>query len=134
LSFLEESKPFLDEKQMRLIEDLCPPALLYAIFLAIQLGLDASLGMWVTFVIKLLVGVASVFVLDIFCGIGLTPVSWFLVATPFIVTALGTAIAMGTNFDEYIMTTVFTREDMKNKGAESPWDAPEDSNAVGQEM
>lgn len=115
---------------MRIIEDLCPPALLYAIFLAIQLGLDASLGLWVTFVIKLLVGVASVFVLDIFCGIGLTPVSWFLVAAPFVITALGTSIAMGTGFDQYIMTTVFTREGMENKGAESPWDAPEASNSV----
>jgi hypothetical protein len=119
---------------MRIIDDLCPPALLYAIFLVIQLGLDASLGMWVTFVIKLLVGVASVFVLDIFCGVGLTPVSWFLVATPFIVTALGTAIAIGTDFDNYIITTVFTHEGMKNKGAESTWDPPEDSNAVGTEL
>lgn len=119
---------------MRIVDDLCPPALLYAIFLAIQLGLDASLGLWVTFVIKLLVGIASVFVLDIFCGVGLTPVSWFLVATPFIVTALGSAIALGTNFDQYIITTVFSREGMKNKGAESPWDPPQDSNAVGTEL
>ena len=119
---------------MRVVEDLCPPALLYAIFLVIQLGLDASLGMWVTFVIKLLVGVASVFVLDIFCGIGLTPVSWFLVATPFIVTALGTAIAIGTDFDQYIITTVFAKEGMKNKGAETIWDPPQDSNAVGTEL
>ncbi len=119
---------------MRIVEDLCPPALLYAIFLVIQLGLDASLGMWVTFVIKLLVGVAAIFVLDVFCGVGLTPVSWFLVVTPFIITALGTAIAMGTDFDQYIITTVFTREGMKNPGAETPWDAPEDSNAVGREL
>ena len=39
---------------MRFIEDLCPPALLYAIFLAIQLGFDASLGMWATFIINLI--------------------------------------------------------------------------------
>ena len=118
---------------MRLVDDLCPPALLYAIFLAVQLGLDESLGMWVTFVIKLLVGVAVVFVLDIFCGVGLTPVSWFLVAAPFLITALGTAIAIGTDFDQHIITAVFSRESMKNKGAETIWDAPEDSNAVGRE-
>jgi len=134
LSFREESKPFLDEKQMRIINDLCPPALLYAIFLVIQLGLDASLGMWVTLVIKVIVGVAVIFVLDIFCGVGLTPVSWFLVAAPFFITALGTAIAIGTDFDQYIITTVFTKEGMKNKGAETIWDAPEDSNAVGTEL
>jgi hypothetical protein len=64
---------------MRFIEDLCPPALLYAIFLAIQLGFDAALGMWVTFGIKLVLGLAAVVVLDMFCGIGLGVVSWFLV-------------------------------------------------------
>ncbi len=119
---------------MRIINDLCPPALLYAIFLVIQLGLDASLGMWVTLAIKVIVGVAVIFVLDIFCDVGLSPVSWFLVAAPFFITALGTAIAMGSNFDQYIITTVFTKEGMKNKGAETIWDAPEDSNAVGTEL
>jgi hypothetical protein len=119
---------------MRIVDDLCPPALLYAIFLVIQLGLDASLGMWVTFVIKLLVGVSVVFVLDIFCDVGLSPVSWFLVAAPFFITALGTAIAIGTDFDQYIITTVFTKEGMKNKGAETIWDPPQDSNAVGTEL
>jgi hypothetical protein len=91
---------------MRFIEDLCPPALLYAIFLAIQLGFDASLGMWATFVIKLLLGLAVVVVLDMFCGIGLGVVSWFLVAAPFIITSLATAIAMGTEFDTKVLGQV----------------------------
>jgi len=51
-----------------------------------------------------------------------------------VLTALGTAIAMGTNFDQYIITTVFSKEGYKNKGAESPWDAPEDSNAVATDL
>ena len=91
---------------MRFIEDLCPPALLYAIFLAVQLGLDASLGMWATFTIKLILGIATVLVLDIFCGIGLGIVSWFLIAAPFIITSLATAIAIGTNFDEIVIGQV----------------------------
>ena len=91
---------------MRFIEDLCPPALLYAIFLAIQLGFDASLGMWATFVIKLILGLAVVVVLDMFCGIGLSVVSWFLVAAPFIITSLATAIAMGTDFDTIVIGQV----------------------------
>jgi hypothetical protein len=94
---------------MRFIEDLCPPALLYAIFLAVQLGLDASLGMWATFAIKFVLGVATVLVLDIFCGIGLGVVSWFLVAAPFIITSLATAIAMGSDFDEIVIGQ-FTKE------------------------
>jgi hypothetical protein len=102
---------------MRFIEDLCPPALLYAIFLAVQLGFDASLGMWATFTIKLILGIATVLVLDIFCGIGLGVVSWFLIAAPFIITSLATAIAIGTNFDEIVIGQVtketFTGEKME---------------------
>jgi hypothetical protein len=88
---------------MRFIEDLCPPALLYLIFLVVQLGLDASLGMWVTLVVKTFLGLATVGVLDVFCDIDLGVVSWFLVAAPFIITALGTSIAMGTNFDKIVL-------------------------------
>jgi hypothetical protein len=88
---------------MRFIEDLCPPALLYAIFLAIQLGFDASLGLWATFVVKFFLGVAVVLVLDMFCGIGLSAVSWFVIAAPFIITSLATAIAMGTDFDTIVI-------------------------------
>ena len=91
---------------MRFIEDLCPPALLYAIFLAVHLGFDAALGMWATFAIKLILGLAVVIVLDMFCGIGLGVVSWFLVAAPFIITSLATAIAMGTDFDTIVLVQV----------------------------
>jgi len=91
---------------MRFIEDLCPPALLYLIFLVVQLGLDASLGMWVTLVVKAFLGFATVAVLDVFCDIELGVVSWFLVAAPFIITALGTAVAMGTGFDKVVLMQV----------------------------
>ncbi len=89
---------------MRFIEDLCPPALLYLIFVSIQLGLDFAAGMYATFVVKLLLGLASVVVLDVFCGVGLGVVSWFLVAMPFIITSLATAIAIGTSFDEKVLS------------------------------
>jgi len=91
---------------MRFIEDLCPPALLYLIFLAIQVGLDISLGLWVTVVVKALLGLATVIVLDMFCSIELGVVSWFLVATPFLITALATSIAIGTQFDAKILGTL----------------------------
>ena len=80
--------------------------MLYAIFLVVQLGFDASLGMWATFTIKLILGIATVLVLDIFCGLGLGVVSWFLIAAPFIITSLATAIAIGTNFDEIVIGQV----------------------------
>jgi len=88
---------------MRFIEELCPPALLYLIFLVVQLGLDLGLGMWITFAVKLVVGLFFVYLLNTFCGIGLTPVSWFIVAAPFVVTALATAMSMQMNLDEIII-------------------------------
>jgi hypothetical protein len=100
---------------MRIIEDLCPPALLYLIFLVVQLGLDASLGMWATLVVKAVLGFATVMVLDTFCGIELGVVSWFLVAAPFLITALATAIAMGSRFDDIVLQRVqekFTEPDV----------------------
>jgi hypothetical protein len=103
---------------MRFIEDLCPPALLYAIFLAVQLGLDASLGMWATFAIKFVLGTATVLVLDIFCGIGLGVVSWFLVAAPFIITSLATAIAMGSDFDAIVIGQVTKEKFIANEKME----------------
>jgi len=113
---------------MRFIEDLCPPALLYLIFLVVQLGLDGSLGMWATFVVKAILGGATVLVLDTLCGIELGVVSWFLVAAPFIITSLATAIAMGTRFDDIILQRV--QEKFVDKEARDQ-DLPEDTNNPG---
>ena len=116
---------------MRFIEQLCPPALLYLIFLVVQLGLDLSLGLWITFAIKLFVGFAVVVLLDTFCGIGLSPVSWFLVAAPFVMTALATAISKSTGFDQVILLQTskekFTGAD---NDAHDIYDPPESSASV----
>lgn len=104
---------------MRFVEDLCPPALLYLIFLVVQLGLDASLGMWITLVVKAFLGFATVAVLDVFCDIQLGVVSWFLVAAPFLITAVGTAIAMGTQFDQTVLVQMKeTFVDSRGKAAD----------------
>jgi len=113
---------------MQFIESLCQPALLYLIFLVIQLGLDASLGLWVTLVIKALLGVAVVIVLDMFCGVGLGVVSWFLVAAPFIITALATAISMGTGFDDRMLKGLVVEKFLDKKAKTD--DLPADSNAI----
>lgn len=113
---------------MRFVEDLCPPALLYLIFLVVQLGLDASLGMWVTAVVKAILGLATVIVLDTFCGIELGVVSWFLVATPFLITALATAVAMGSRFDDILLQRI--QEKFVDAEARDN-DLPEDTNSPG---
>jgi hypothetical protein len=85
--------------------------------------------MWVTLIIKVVFGLATVVVLDMFCGIGLSVVSWFLVATPFIITALATAISIGVSFDAYVLgnlTEKFT--DKKHKPCDVP--VPNPSNTI----
>lgn len=84
---------------MRFLNELCPPALLYAAFLVVGLGFDvADLRLW-TAASKVLFGGATVYVLDLLCRVDLGAVAWFIVAIPFIVTALATSIAMGLNLD-----------------------------------
>ena len=94
---------------MRFIQDLCAPAFLYLLFLVVSLGFDLSMGMWVTALLKTIFGVACVLVLDMTCDVGLSPVSWAFVATPFIITALATSVAMGLELDRYV-TNAFVRE------------------------
>jgi hypothetical protein len=84
---------------MKFIENLCPPALLYALFLAVQLGFDVADFAWVTAGTKLLFGGATVFILDLLCRLDLGIVAWFFMAAPFIITALATSIAMGLEID-----------------------------------
>ena len=116
---------------MRFIEDLCPPALLYVIFLVIQLGLDLSLGLWVTFLVKVIFGLIVTVLLDTFCGIGLTPVSWFFVAVPFLITAVATAVSMGTQFDVIILQQIGAKETFEQKDdTEEDINVPKSSNAT----
>jgi hypothetical protein len=84
---------------MRFIDFLCPPAMLYLIFVTIQVALDVSLGHLMTAAVKSVGGLVGVVVLDALCGIDLGIVSWFLVAIPFVVTSLATAIALGLDLD-----------------------------------
>ena len=91
---------------MKFIESLCPPALLYMLFLAVQLGLDAADMAWVTFGVKAVFGVGTVFVLDLLCRLDLGIVSWVFIATPFVVTALATSIAMGLEIDRMALSSL----------------------------
>jgi hypothetical protein len=116
---------------MRFIDDLCPPALLYLIFLVIQLGLDLSLGLWITFTVKVIFGLIVTVLLDTFCGIGLTPVSWFFVALPFLITAIATAVSMGTQFDLIVLQDLELKESFEQKGDdEEDINVPKSSNSA----
>lgn len=88
---------------MRFLDGLCPPAFLYAIFIAIHLGFDLADFAFVTAAFKVLFGGITIWVLDYICRLGLGVVSWFLVALPFVITSLATAVAMGLDLDRTIM-------------------------------
>jgi len=85
--------------KMHFIDALCPPALLYLLYIVVHVGLDLSLGMFVTAAIKVLTGIAGVVILDALCSVDLGVVSWAIVATPFIMVALGTSISLGLGID-----------------------------------
>lgn len=91
---------------MRFIDALCPPALLYLLFVTIQIALDVAMGALLTAGVKTVFGIATVFALDALCGLDLGIVSWAIVATPFIVTSLATAIAMGLDADRVVTAKV----------------------------
>ena len=92
--------------KMRFIDSLCPPALLYVLFVSIQVALDISLGLFLTAAVKVGFGIIGTLLLDSLCGVQLSVVAWALVAAPFIITSLATAISMGTDADHRIVSSV----------------------------
>lgn len=105
---------------MRFIDALCPPALLYLIYIVVHVGLDLSLGLYITAIVKVVTGIAGTLVLDAFCGVDLGIVSWAIVATPFIITALAASISIGLGIDRMLMKKVegfspLTADNSKNR-------------------
>ena len=103
---------------MRFINALCPPALLYLLYVVIHTGLDLSLGRFATAAIKVVMGVAGVVILDALCSVDLGIVSWTIVATPFIMVALASSISLGLGMDRMLVdkfTNPVTGDDKKNR-------------------
>jgi hypothetical protein len=107
--------------KMRFIDSLCPPALLYLLYIVVHVGLDLSLGMFFTAAVKIVSGIAGVVILDALCSVDLGVVSWAIVATPFIMVALGTSISIGLGMDRYASRVIQERftplsaDNLKNK-------------------
>jgi hypothetical protein len=119
---------------MRLIENLCPPAFLFFLYVVVHIALDLSLGLYWMAGTKVVVGLIQVFLLNAFCKFDLGVVSWVIISTPFIIMALGTSIAMGLQLDRGMSTLMkehFSSPE-KDKKIESlgPGEPPEQSNPV----
>jgi hypothetical protein len=90
--------------------------------------------MYLTAGVKIGTGLVGVFLLDAFCRVDLGVLSWVIISTPFIMTALATSIAMGLQLDKTMSTYLvekfspLTADNAKNrdkyvtqlKGGEAP--------------
>jgi len=102
--------------KIQFLEFLCPPALLYVLYTTIHVGLDISLGMYTTALIKAGMGVAGAVILDALCSVDLGIVSWAIVAMPFIMVALASSISLGLGIDR--LTSHVVKETFKSKSKE----------------
>jgi hypothetical protein len=120
--------------KIQFVEFLCPPALLYVLYTTIHVGLDISLGMYMTALIKAGMGVAGAVILDALCSVDLGIVSWAIVAMPFIMVALASSISLGLGIDR--LTSQVVKETFKSKKKENfeskdkKSDLPEQSNEI----
>ena len=69
---------------MTMLNDLCPPAIIYLIFSLTQIVIDTLKGLFNTAIVKVIVMVMVTFLLNILCKQGLGVVSWIIVFIPFI--------------------------------------------------
>jgi hypothetical protein len=93
---------------MSFLDRLCPPAKLYVLYIAFHTALTVVYGKYSLAVLNVLTGLVGVYFLDKFCRVDLGVLSWVIVASPFIITALAMSIALGLNLDHVI--TKFTIE------------------------
>ncbi len=71
-----------------LLENTCPPALIYIIFSMIQIIIDTSKGLFNVAFVKFWVSLIFTFLLNYLCESGLGIISWILVFIPFILMTL----------------------------------------------
>lgn len=77
-----------------MIEQLCPPAILYIAFSITQIIIDTFQGMYNTAFLKFLVMIIFSVVLNILCNRGLGIISWFIVFVPFIMMTIITSMLL----------------------------------------
>jgi hypothetical protein len=69
-------------------------------YVAVHTALCLSMGMYLSAGVHVLSGAVGVYLLDSFCRVDLGVVSWVVIATPFVITALAMSIALGLQLDQ----------------------------------
>ncbi len=93
--------------------NLCTPALIYAIYSAIQIIFDLFYQLYLVTISKIVVAIIFTYFLNLLCSNGLSLVSWFLILIPFIFTLLIFEILLG--FGLLAATTVSKLEEPKKQ-------------------
>lgn len=86
-----------------IIDRLCAPAFIYAIFAFTQILIDLYYNEIDIAIIKSITMVVFTYLLNLLCDIGLGPISWVIVFVPFIFTTLITFIVI-TNIGGTLLT------------------------------
>lgn len=77
-----------------IIDKLCAPALIYAVFTFTQILIDIYYNNIDVVITKSIALVVFTLLLNVLCKSGLTPISWIIVFVPFIFTTLITFIVL----------------------------------------
>jgi hypothetical protein len=77
-----------------MLDNLCPPALLYLGFSLTQIIIDIFKNMYNTAIVKFIVMIVFTIVLNIMCASGLSVVAWMLVFIPFILMTIITSMLL----------------------------------------
>ena len=77
-----------------MIDNLCPPAILYLGFSLTQIIIDTFKGFYNTAFFKSIVMIIFTLILNIMCKKGLSIISWIIVFIPFILMTYITAVLM----------------------------------------
>lgn len=77
-----------------MIDNLCPPAILYIAFSITHILIDTFNGLYNTAFLKFMVMIIFSIVLNILCNRGLGIISWFIVFIPFIMMTIITSMLL----------------------------------------
>jgi hypothetical protein len=77
-----------------MLDNLCPPAVLYLGFSLIQIIIDIFKNMYNTAIMKFIVMIVFTIILNILCSSGLSVISWMIVFIPFIMMTILTSLLL----------------------------------------
>ena len=77
-----------------MLNNLCPPAMLYVAFSMTQVIIDIFKNLYNTALLKFMVMIVFSITLNILCKQGLTTLSWFIVFIPFVIMTIITSLLL----------------------------------------